>query len=68
MGVGDRAQPSYHLDDAKSNDRFHFYAQDSWKITPTFTLNYGLGWEHETNVLNYDLPKPRTSRRSMAAT
>jgi Carboxypeptidase regulatory-like domain len=59
MGVGDRAQPSYHPDDAKLNDRFHFYAQDSWKIRPTFTVNYGLGWEHETNVLNYDLQRPQ---------
>ena len=58
LGIGDPAQPSYNLDKARGNDRFHFYAQDGWKITPNFTLNYGLGWEHETNVLNYDLPKP----------
>ncbi len=58
LGIGDRAQPSFRLDKAKGNERFHLYAQDSWKITPKFTLNYGLGWEHESNVLNYDLPKP----------
>ena len=58
MGIGDRAQPSYKLENARGNDRFHFYVQDGWKVTPDFTLNYGLGWEHETNVLNFDLPKP----------
>jgi Carboxypeptidase regulatory-like domain len=58
LGIGDRSQPSYHLDQARGNDRFHAYVQDGWKIKPTFTLNYGVGWEHETNVLNYDLTRP----------
>jgi hypothetical protein len=58
LGVGDRSQPSFNVDNARGNNRFHFYAQDGWKITPSFTLNYGLGWEHETNVLNYDLARP----------
>jgi hypothetical protein len=58
LGIGDRAQPSYHLDDARHNNRFHLYVQDGWKLRPNFTLNYGLGWEHESNVLNYDLQRP----------
>ena len=58
LGIGDRAQPAYRLEEAKANDRFHLYAQDTWKATPKFTLNYGLGWQHESNVLNHDLDKP----------
>ena len=59
MGVGDSAQPSYHPDQAEPNHRLHFYAQDSWKANSNFTLNYGLGWEFESNVLNYDLQRPQ---------
>ncbi|HEY6660609.1 MAG TPA: TonB-dependent receptor [Pyrinomonadaceae bacterium] len=28
-----------------SNEDIAFFAQDSWKIRPNFTLNYGLRWE-----------------------
>ena len=40
-------------------DYYSGYWGDSWKMRPDFTVNFGLGWEHETNVLNYDLPKPQ---------
>jgi hypothetical protein len=59
LGIGDPAQPSYRPDDAKANDRLHFYVQDSWKVMSHLTVNYGLGWEHETNNLNYDLTRPQ---------
>ncbi len=58
LGIGDRAQPAYKLENARINNRFHLYVQDTWKVTPHLTLNYGMGWEFETNVLNYDLPRP----------
>src|SRR5581483_3560313 len=58
MGVGDPAQPSYHPDQAAANNRLHFYAQDSWKANANLTVNYGLGWQFESNVLNYDLQRP----------
>ena len=58
LGIGDPSQPSYNVDAARGNDRVHLYAQDSWKVSPSVTINYGLGWERESNVLNYDLSKP----------
>jgi hypothetical protein len=58
FGIGDRAQPSFNLQNARGNHRLHFYGQDTWKVTPKFTLNYGVGWEYESNVLNYDLARP----------
>src|SRR5262245_12334384 len=58
LGIGDRSQPSYPRDEARHNNRYHLYVQDSWQATPSVTLNVGLGWQHESNLLNHDLAKP----------
>ncbi len=59
VGIGDPSQPPpYGIDKAKVNDRARIYFQDTWKLTPKFTLNYGLSWEYESNLFNEDLPKP----------
>jgi hypothetical protein len=58
-GLGDPSQPPpYNVDVAKVNNRFRFYGQDTWKLKPKFTLNYGLAWEYESNLFNNDLTKP----------
>jgi hypothetical protein len=58
-GIGDASQPPpYGIDQAKLNKRMHFYVQDSWKITPHLTVNYGSGWAFESTLVNRDLPKP----------
>ena len=36
-----------------------FYGQDTWRIKPRFTLNYGLAWNFESTLVNRDLDKPR---------
>lgn len=32
-----------------STDELAFFAQDSWKLTPSFTVNYGIRWEGAFN-------------------
>ena len=39
------AQPASFQSDALLSQNFSFYGQDTWKITPRFTLTYGLRWD-----------------------
>jgi len=60
VGVGDPSQPPpYNVDKAKPNNRYRFFAQDTWKVKPNFTLNYGLSWNFESTLVNRDLDKPK---------
>jgi hypothetical protein len=60
VGVGDPGQPPpYNVDKAKVNSRMRFYGQDTWRIRPRFTLNYGLAWNFESTLVNRDLDKPQ---------
>lgn len=48
MGVPDSyAQGSGGLIDALAYE-YYVYAQDNWKLTSDFTLNYGIAWDTET--------------------
>lgn len=59
VGVGDPGQPPpYNVDKAKVNNRLRFHGQDTWKIRPRFTLNYGIAWNFESTLVNRDLDKP----------
>jgi hypothetical protein len=52
-GDGDTSQPNIH--------QLAFYAQDDWRVTPRLTLNLGLRWDANINVL-IDQTQNRTMR------
>ena len=59
IGVGNPTQPPlFQRGNADHDNLFHFYAEDTWKIRPRFSLKYGLAWSYESNALNHDLTKP----------
>jgi hypothetical protein len=59
FGLGDPSQPPpYNATEARNNHRYHLFWQDSWRVRPRFTLNYGLSWQFESTLANHDLDKP----------
>lgn len=52
-GDGDTSQPTIH--------QLAFYAQDDWRVTPRLTLNLGLRWDANINML-IDQTQNRTMR------
>ena len=59
VGLGDPSQPPpYNVNEAKTNNRYRLYFQDTWKLRPNFTINYGLAWQYESTLFNNDLTKP----------
>jgi hypothetical protein len=59
IGVGSPLQPPpFDASEANSSTRLHFYGEDTWKLTHSLTISYGLAWNYESNLLDYDLSKP----------
>ena len=58
-GIGDSRQPPpFHFDQARQSNRWRLFAQDTWRARSNFTVNYGVSYSYETNLLNHDLSKP----------
>jgi hypothetical protein len=48
------------------NRQFGFYLQDDWQIAPRLTLNAGLRWDYESDMLNNDYVTPDSVRDATA--
>src|SRR5262249_33746613 len=42
-------------------NEYAYYGQDSWKVRPNLTFNYGLRWEFEPSALNDNLVYTRNT-------
>src|SRR6185295_18014404 len=58
FAYGTPEQPPFRPDKAAINHRARFFLGDSWKVTKSFTLNFGVSYSFEDNLVNYDLDKP----------
>jgi hypothetical protein len=59
VGVGSPSTPApYDYSQNRNYNQYRAYFGDTWKITKTFTLNYGLAWNAQTGFYNSDLAKP----------
>jgi len=57
-GTGD---PNLNAD----NTQVGFYIQDDWTPTPNLTLNLGLRWDYETDMINNDYETPALVRSTL---
>jgi hypothetical protein len=58
-GIGQAGQPQpFNLKTASHNNRIRAFFADQWRVSPRFTLNYGVAYSIETNILNHDLDRP----------
>ncbi|MEK6286626.1 MAG: carboxypeptidase-like regulatory domain-containing protein [Acidobacteriota bacterium] len=58
-GIGEAGQPQpFNLKTASHNNRIRGFFADQWRVSSRFTLNYGIAYSVETNILNHDLDRP----------
>jgi hypothetical protein len=57
VGIGSARVLQKNLGDTRTGDIVHLFFQDTWRLRPRLTFNYGLGWTLDDEI-NYDLSKP----------
>ena len=60
VGVGAVSTPApYGNSGQRGFNQYRTFFQDTWKIRPNLTLNYGLAWNAQTGFYNSNLSKPQ---------
>jgi Carboxypeptidase regulatory-like domain len=60
VGIGNGSYPGYYNHDQGGiNNRIHPWAADTWKVTTSLTLNFGLGYDLETGLFSTFFKRPQ---------
>lgn len=60
IGVGAVSTPApYGNSDQRGFNQYRAFFQDTWKVRPNLTVNYGVAWNAQTGFYNSNLPKPQ---------
>jgi hypothetical protein len=60
VGIGNGSYPGYYEHDKGGiNHRIHPWIADTWKVRPSLTLNFGLGYDLETGLFSTHFTRPQ---------
>ena len=60
VGLGNGSYPGYYMHDQGGiNNRVHPWIADTWKVSSSFTLNFGVGYDYESGLFSTFFKRPQ---------